>query len=126
MLQSSVRRGELDRQIIFIQKVIGTGAANEDAVNGWELIEEDPQVWAKVRQSPGSEVVVADQIQSTMSTSFIIDYRTDITTEMRIIYNEKYFNIISPPAEHEGSRGMYLLIMADQVPNEEPTIEIVE
>lgn len=126
MLQSRVRRGQLDQQIIFVQKIVGTGAANEDALGGWEKIEEEPQVWAKVTQRPGAEVVVANQIQSTMNTSFVIDYRTDITVEMRVIYGNKYFNIISPPAEHEGSRSGYLLIMADEVPNEVPKIELEE
>lgn len=125
MLQSRIRRGQLDRQIMFVQKVIGSGAANEDALQSWEKIDEDPQVWAKVDQRPGGEVVVADQIQSTMNTSFIVDSRGDLKPEMRIIYNEKYFNILSI-AEHEGSRNGFLLIAAEQVPNETPTIEVIE
>jgi SPP1 family predicted phage head-tail adaptor len=121
MLQSRIRRGELDKQIVFVKKIIVAGAANEDALSGWELIDTDAQVWAKVEQIAGGEVVVADQIQSTMSTSFIVDYRTDLTAEMRIVYAGKYFNILSTP-EHEGSREGFLSIAGEEVPNEEPII----
>jgi len=121
MLQSRIRRGQLDRQIVFVQKIITSGSANEDALAGWEVIDSDSQVWAKVDQKPGAELVVADQIQSTLNTSFIIDYRTDITPEMRIVYASKYFNIISI-AEHEESRDGFLMIAAEEVPNEVPTI----
>jgi SPP1 family predicted phage head-tail adaptor len=121
MLQSRIRRGELDRQIVFVQKIIAAGAANEDALSGWELIDNDAQVWTKLVQNPGGELVVADQIQSTLNTNFVIDYRTDLTPEMRIVYGSKYFNIISI-AEHEGSREGFLLIIAEEVPNEVPTI----
>ena len=38
--------------IIFVQKVIGTGAANEDALDGWELIEEDPEKYAIEPEKP--------------------------------------------------------------------------
>jgi SPP1 family predicted phage head-tail adaptor len=121
MLQSRIRRGMLDRQIVFVQKIIVAGAANEDAIAGWEVIDSDSQVWAKVDQRPGRELVVADQIQSTMNTTFTVDYRTDLTPEMRIVYGSKYFDIISI-AEHEGGRQTYLNIAAEEVPNEVPTI----
>jgi SPP1 family predicted phage head-tail adaptor len=114
MLQSRIRRGELDRQITFIQKIVGSNITNEDATDGWERIESDATVWAKVSQKQGREVVVADQIQATFNTLFVIDYRTDLTEEMRVSYNGKVFNIISI-IEHEGSRERYLSVYADLV-----------
>jgi SPP1 family predicted phage head-tail adaptor len=116
MLQSKIRRGELDRQITFLQKDVGSNSTNEDATDGWEEIVTNPKVWAKVVQKQGSEVVVADQIRSVQNTTFIIDSRSDLKEEMRIAYNSKVYNIISI-SEHESSRG-FLSISADQIHKE--------
>jgi SPP1 family predicted phage head-tail adaptor len=114
MLQSKIRRGELDRQITFLQKDVGSNSTNEDATDGWEEIATN--VWAKVVQKQGSEVVVADQIRSVQNTTFIIDSRSDLKEEMRIAYNSKVYNIISI-SQHESSRG-FLSISADQIHKE--------
>lgn len=108
----------MDRQITFIQKVVGSNTTNEDAVEGWENINLDPIVWAKVDQKPGREQVVADEIQAVINTSFVVDYRTDLNEAMRILLDDgRVFNIISI-SEHEGSRKGFLMISADKVPNE--------
>jgi SPP1 family predicted phage head-tail adaptor len=117
MLQSRIRRGEMDKQITFIKKVLDTNVTNEDEVTSWTQIATNPTVWTKVLQFVGREVVVADQIQSTFQTRFVVDYRTDLDEEMRIVYNSKVYNILSI-IEHEGSRNTYLLILADSIPNE--------
>jgi SPP1 family predicted phage head-tail adaptor len=117
MLQSRIRRGEMDKQITFIKKVIGSNDTNEDEVTSWEIISLNPTVWSKVIQYVGREVVVADQIQAVFRTQFVIDYRTDINDEMRVVYNNKVYNIVSI-IEHESSRGGYVLVAADVIPNE--------
>jgi SPP1 family predicted phage head-tail adaptor len=118
MLQSRIRRGEMDKQITFIQRVIGSNSTNEDEVTAWETIDTNATVWAKVIQYVGREVVVADQIQSVFRTQFVIDYRTDLKEEMRLVYNTKVYNIISI-IEYESGRDNYLLVAADVIPNEE-------
>lgn len=117
MLQSRIRRGEMDKQITFIQRVIGSNSTNEDEVTAWETIDTNETVWAKVIQYVGREVVVADQIQSVFRTQFVIDYRTDLKEEMRLVYNTKVYNIISI-IEYESGRDNYLLVAADVIPNE--------
>jgi len=100
MLQSRIRRGQLDRQITFIEKEFDTAATNEDPIAGWDLISNNPTVWAKVEQKAGREVVIAEEIQSVINTTFIIDWRNDITAKNRIVLDTKVFNIISI-SEHE-------------------------
>jgi SPP1 family predicted phage head-tail adaptor len=107
----------MDKQVTFIKKVIGSNTTNEDEVTAWQAIASNPTVWAKVVQRVGRELVVADQIQSIFQTQFVIDYRTDITEEMRLVYNSKVYNIISI-IEHESSRNGYSLVSADVIPNE--------
>lgn len=107
----------MDKKVTFIKKVIVSSTSNEDKLDRWIEVDSNPEVWARIIQKTGREVVVADQVQSVFQTHFIVDYRTDITEENRIIYNEKVYNIITI-TEHEESRKGYLLIVADVIPNE--------
>ena len=115
MLQSRIRRGQMDRQITFIQKEFDTAVTNEDPIAGWDLIATNPTVWAKVEQKAGRELVVADQIQSIINTTFIIDWRSDVTEKNRVVLDSKVFNIISV-SEHEGSRKGFLFLQAESIP----------
>jgi len=117
MLQSRIRRGHLDRQVTLIQKIVVSNTTNEDELTGWERVDTNPDVWAKVEQKQGNEVVVADQIQSIIKTNFIIDWRNDITAANRIVLDTRQYNIISV-TEHESSRKGFLVIAAEAIPNQ--------
>ncbi|MEB3210269.1 MAG: phage head closure protein [Leptolyngbyaceae bacterium] len=117
MLQTRIRRGELDKQVTFLKKIVGSNDTNEDETDGWEEIDDNPTVWAKILQKEGGEQVVADQIISTVRTSIWIDWRGDIKPEYRIVYNTKVYNIISI-IENQGERRGFLMISADLIPNQ--------
>lgn len=117
MLQSRIRRGELDREVTFLKPVKTSNATNEDEVQRWTEITNDPTVAAKVIQRPGREVVLADRITFVQTTMFIIDHREDLTGENRVYYNGKVYNILSI-TEHESSRDMYTEIAAEVLENE--------
>lgn len=116
MLQSRIRRGQMDRQITFIKKVKGANFTNEDELTSWEKVTSNPTVWAKKEQKPGREVVVNEQIQSIVNTTFIVDWRNDIDETMRIVEDSKVFNILTIN-EHEESRKGFLLLNSESVPN---------
>jgi SPP1 family predicted phage head-tail adaptor len=116
MLQSRIRRGELDRKITFLKKIIGENYTNEDETEGWEEIDSNPSVWAKVVQKGGRELVVADQIRVSFQTLFIIDWRDDLKEEYQIAYAGKVYDITGI-IEHEESRKGFLQIVADVIPN---------
>ncbi len=115
MLQSRIRRGEMDRKITFIKKVLTPNSTNEDDITSWEKVDKNPCVWTKATQKQGREVVVAEQIQSIINTSFVVDWRNDIVEEMRIVLDTKVFNILTIN-EHEESRKGFLFIQAESVP----------
>jgi SPP1 family predicted phage head-tail adaptor len=117
MLQSKIRRGELDREITFLQKIVGSNATGEDEDQGWERIDEDPDVFAKVIQRPGREVMIADRATFVQTTLFITDYRDDLKTDNRIYYNSKVYNILSI-TEHESGRERYTEVAAEILYNE--------
>jgi SPP1 family predicted phage head-tail adaptor len=123
MLQSRIRRGELDREIIFLQQIIGSNATNEDEDTGWEEIDTDSRVFAKVVQRPGREMMLADRVTFIQTTLFYVDYRTDITERNRIYYNSKVYNILSvtEPADDRSGTGSgretYLEVAAEILNN---------
>jgi SPP1 family predicted phage head-tail adaptor len=112
MLQTRIRRGELDREIIFLQQIVGQNTTNEDEDLGWERIDTDSAVFAKVVQKPGREMMIADRPTFVQTTLFYVDYRTDITEENRIYYNSKVYNILSV-TEYESGRETYLEVAAE-------------
>jgi SPP1 family predicted phage head-tail adaptor len=120
MLQSRIRRGELDRKITFLKKIVGENITNEDETEGWEEIDSNPSVWAKVVQKGGRELVVADQIRVSFQTLFVVDWRDDLKEEYRIAHAGKVYDI-NGIIEHEESRKRYLQIIADVIPNIEDT-----
>lgn len=110
MLQSRIRRGELDREIFFIEKVIAGNAFNEDKETSWDYIA-DYQVMARVMEKPGKEIMVGDRLTYLQSTTFTVDYRSDINVRMRIVYREKVYEIISI-TDNEGGRDRYQDVVA--------------
>lgn len=118
MLQSRIRRGEMDRQVLLIKKVIATNSFNEDKEEGWEAVAVNPLVWARMRQAKGREVAVADRINYVQETIFTMDYRTDISeVDFRVVFREKPYNIISVTPNEE-SRDMYIDVICQVVDDE--------
>jgi head-tail adaptor len=99
MLQSRVRAGERDQEILFIQKVVATNSFNEDAEESWVPVTTNPIVFAraieKVRPR-GNEEVIADRITTSKVTIFTVEWRSDITTENhRVVWDGRVYNIVS-------------------------------
>lgn len=117
MLQSKIRRGELDREITFIRKDIEDGDYNEDKLLSWVMIDTDPIVWARVVDKGGNEVVIADRITSLMKTIFTIDYREDVTRDMRVVFRGRPYEIVSI-TENGGSRERYLDVTGELIDTE--------
>lgn len=89
MLQHNEQVGKLDRRITFQQKVYGTTKLD---VTSWEDI---VTVWASADEKSGSEPFEVEQQQAHTMTMFTIRFRSDITTENRIVYNSQYWDITS-------------------------------
>jgi SPP1 family predicted phage head-tail adaptor len=116
MLQPRTQVGKLDREIIFIEKVTEVGEANGQELVSWREIENYPCVSSSKEDMPGKEVFDADRLAYSQLTKFVIRYRDDINAEMRIVYETKVYNIVSPPQE-EG-RKRFMIITANLIDNE--------
>ena len=110
MLQSVIRRGELDRTITFIKKVIETNSHNEEEVTGWTEVSTDPVVSAKKVDMKGDTTIIADRPTYVQNTKFVVDYREDLTTENRLACDGKVYQILALPEDNSG-RERYLNVM---------------
>lgn len=117
MLQSKIRRGELDRLVTFIKPIKETGNANSDKITGWEAVDTDPQQYMKKVDISGQDVVVADRLTYAQRTKWIGDYRSDLTTENRIVHNTRVFEIIAI-TDSDSSRERYIEIMTNLIDTE--------
>lgn len=111
MLQCSVRRGELDRTVTFIEKDLSTGASNADHIDEWVEVDTDPTVSARKRDLKGDVGIIAEQVSYSQRTVWTVDYREDIKpVENRLVFNTKVYEILSV-TDTENSRGMYIDVM---------------
>src|SRR5688572_29469613 len=116
MLQAKdIRRGQLDREITFIKGVATRGNANQDILT-WSEVDSDATVYSRVKELPGVEIVIGDQIKFVQKTEFIVVYRTDLTTRNRLVYEGRVYEIIS--IVETPQRKMYLQVMANYLDNE--------
>lgn len=82
--------GEL-RHRIKIQKHTSEMNENGFEVKSWQDFK---SAWASVTNLHGREFFQAKQVSSSASTKFIIRYIDELDTKMRILYNDKHYNII--------------------------------
>lgn len=110
MLQSTVRRGELDRDVTFIRKDISNGASNADNIDAWIEVATDPTVRARKRDLKGDVGIINEQVSYSQRTVWTIDYREDLTIDNRLVHNGKVYAIIAL-TENGGTRERYLDVM---------------
>ena len=117
MLQSSVRRGELDREVTFIKKDLSTGASNADHIDAWVEVATDPTVMARRKDMKGDVVMDNERLSYSQRVLWTVDYREDLTIENRLVYNTKVFEIIGV-AENNSGRETYLDVMTHYLDNQ--------
>jgi|TARA_B110000093_G_C12661197_1_gene282329 SPP1 family predicted phage head-tail adaptor len=83
--------GLLDRRITIEHLGVnsGTDSWNVDATS-WINVR---SCWGKKKDNSSREGVELQQLTNVTSTVWRIRYVTDVTTEMRILYNSKYYYI---------------------------------
>lgn len=117
MLQTNIRRGEMDREVTFIKKDLSIGASNADHIDAWVEVDTDPTVSARRRDLKGDVMIGNERVEYGQRIEWIVDYRTDITIDNRLVYGTQVYAIIGV-AEHMSSREGYLVIMTNVLNNE--------
>lgn len=125
MLKGRDKIGTLDREITFIQAIIGDELSNADEITGWEEIDSYPTVTARKIEEGGSSEVVNDSVRYVRNTTWIIRYRTDLITlrktkgidRIRLVWDTQVYQILNISETGE-SRGRYMEITTSLIDNE--------
>ncbi len=84
-----MRIGELRKQII-----IQSENPTTDSAGGYVLAWTDvATVWAEIKPLSGNEVFTAQHLEGHITHHVLMRYRSDVTTDMRLSYNGRLFNI---------------------------------
>jgi len=92
--------GQLNERVTF-QSVSRTKGDMGGQVETWA---DHATVWANVRQPSSRELVAAAQMQSTMDHVITVRYRTDITSDMRVMWRGRALEIVGDPYDPDGRR----------------------
>lgn len=87
-----LQAGQLDRQIT-IQSATEAQATDGFPAKTWANIATDPTVWAQVVPLRGRERFDAQQINAEVDTLFRTRWRSDLTEQMRIVYDSTPYDI---------------------------------
>jgi SPP1 family predicted phage head-tail adaptor len=85
--------GQFRHRITFLEDVTVTDGIGQEITEWVEF----KKAWAMIKTVKGSEYVAAGAERATITYRFIIRYTTGITSDMRISYQGRTFDIIEPP-----------------------------
>ena len=102
-----MRAGALKHYITFERPHKRTTNARGGNVKNWET---HASMWASMEPLSAREYFETFQMEAEVSTRFIVRYRTDLNTHMRIRYGTRYFKIVGRLNAQAANR--YLEIMA--------------
>ena len=75
---------------IEIQSLTVTATDTGGFSEVWETL---ANVWAKIKNASGTELIHADQLGAVAFSDFTIRYRADLAETMRIVYRDTEFQI---------------------------------
>lgn len=101
---------QFNRRITFRQ-FTETENSMGDIVQTWQDVK---TVWAMIKTVQGREFIQAAAVQGESTTRFVIRYTKGITSDMRILYNGRTFEISAPPI-NDDEANKTLTIMAKEV-----------
>lgn len=88
---------------------------NETTLEISESWETYAEVWADIAPSSGREFIAAQAVASKVTGRMTIRYRDDITSEMRIVYRGKTYNIEAALPDMESGIEWLTLLVSEGV-----------
>lgn len=107
-----MRSGDLRQRVTFQTRTNAqdpaTGVITESWANAFT-------VWASVATISGRELLSAQQLQSEVTHTVMVRYRTELANPqtvaaMRIVFGTRYFNILDSANENERNREVILQV----------------
>lgn len=84
--------GELKHRISIEQKISKTDPSTGYPANVWE---ERFKLWAYMEDATGSEFFESGAVQMVQTTNFTIRWRNGLANDMRVVYKNRIYEIIS-------------------------------
>ncbi|QEH81186.1 head-tail adaptor protein [Sphingomonas sp. C8-2] len=105
---SGLDRGSLDKWV-RIERPVADDSADGAGSGSWELVDE---VWASVRDALPSrgERMSNGAVVATRPARVRMDYRDDVTSEMRLVMGSRIMQIVTPPAELGRFEGLEFMV----------------
>ena len=82
------------RHRIMLQEPIGQRDAHGQPIRSYR---DEPLAWASVEPLRGKEKEVANQVAAEATVKIIMRYRHDVTSDWRITFDGRHFEIVAPP-----------------------------
>lgn len=90
-----VNAGNLNKRITFLKPEFSEDDMRQDRI-GWKPYK---TVWATVKPFKSSEVNFMGKLNPNVTHRIYVRYRNDITSDMRINYHDRIFEIEGPPID---------------------------
>lgn len=104
------------RNRIFFQELATTkDELGQDVEGDWETV---ISAWAMIKTLQGREYYAAASAQSERTSRFIIPYQRGIHSNMRIIYNNRIFDIEQPPINDDEMNKTLTIIVREADPDD--------
>lgn len=103
-----MKAGRLDRRVTFQERTESQDALGAPSET-WANIATNPTVWAQRLDLRGKEFFTAREVHSEVEAKFVMRYRADITTDMRIVCEGVTYAIVAPPIELGRRRGLEIM-----------------
>jgi SPP1 family predicted phage head-tail adaptor len=103
--------GELNQRIV-VEASIPTTNAIGDSILEWRPI---ATIWASKQHKTSREFYAAQKVNAEITDLFIIRYRANVTTRMRVSYNGKHYNILGTDDPNGKRREIHLLCKTEVI-----------
>lgn len=87
---------QLNHRVTLQRREVGSDAHGQDSET-W--VDVGAEIWAGVEPLRGRTLFAAQQAQSEVSMKFIIRWRSDVTAEMRVVWNGTPYRIDTAPPD---------------------------
>ena len=101
-----MRSGALNKRITIQSAVTSSDGMGHEKIDRWE---DEKTIWAGLRPALGREYTDNQQTESQISHEIRTRYRSGITTDKRIKFGDRYFDIVSVINVRERNRELVLM-----------------
>lgn len=108
---SKTRIGAMRHRVTF-QELVKTPDGMGGFESAWQNIAETPQMWGELKPLSASQRLFAERLEYQRTHDLFIRSRNDLTTEMRVTYDNRVFQIHG--IEFADERRFFLLIRLEE------------